>query len=79
MISRTATIGNAALATIESRLNAKTMDIVTEAMKNGQSANELMALLPAHERNAALMWIANGGPANYIARTTGAIAGDPNK
>jgi hypothetical protein len=79
MISRTATIGNAALATIESRLNAKTMDIVTEAMKNGQSANDLMALLPAHERNAALMWIANGGPANYIARTTGAIAGDPNK
>jgi hypothetical protein len=79
MISRTATIGNAALATIESRLNAKTMDIVTEAMKNGQSANELMALLPAHERNAALMWIANGGPANHIARTTGAIAGNSNQ
>lgn len=74
MLSRTATVGNAALAAIESRLNSQTMDVVAQAMKSGKSANELMKFLPAHEREPVLMWIASGGPTSYLARSSGAIA-----
>jgi hypothetical protein len=68
MISRVATIGNAALAAAESRLNAKTMNILTEAMKSGKSANELIKFLPANQREPAMMWVANGGLDKYATR-----------
>jgi hypothetical protein len=68
MISRVATVGNAALAAAESRLNAKTMNILTEAMKSGKSADELIKFLPANQREPAMMWIANGGLDKYATR-----------
>ena len=75
MISRAATVGNATLAAIESRMNAKTMDIIAKAMQSGKSANDMMKFLPADQREPALMWIANGGLDRYAARMAPATVG----
>lgn len=42
---------NRALDIAEHRLGTKTMNILSEAMKSGKSADELLAKLPAYERN----------------------------
>lgn len=64
-LSAKATVTNATLDAIESRLNRKTMEVISEAMKSGKSANELMKLVPAKERDNVFKWIYLGGPQKF--------------
>lgn len=67
-LSPKAALVNRTLQSIESSLNKKTKDLISQAMLSGKSANELMSILPAHQRNAGMKWIAAGGPARYAAK-----------
>ena len=49
-LSRTASTANAALSKAEETINKRVMDKIVEGMKNGQSANKLLAgLSPAQK------------------------------
>lgn len=68
-LSPKAALINRTLQSIEASLNKETKDLISEAMMSGKSANELMSLLPAHERSVAMKWIAEGGPARWAGRS----------
>lgn len=72
-LNRFTTVTNATLDAIEANMNQKTLALVTDAMKSGKSANDLMKMLPAHERDAAMRWIASGGPERYAQKATPAV------
>lgn len=67
------TAANAALAKIEQRVGKKTMAVLTEAMKSGKSAAELLDTLPASERSKILNILRN--PQVYLEPGTSAAVG----
>ncbi len=60
---------NKALSALEEKISKQTLDALVQGMKSGANANQLMATVPASERNAALMWVAKGGPNKYMGAT----------
>lgn len=61
LLSRPAAITNKGLDFLEGTVNQKSLAILREGMKNGISANKLMDMLPASERNKVLKAIAGPG------------------
>lgn len=59
LLSAKVTTANAALDRIQERVGKKTMNILTEAMKSGKSAAELLDTLPASERSKILNILKN--------------------
>lgn len=57
--SRTATLTNTALDSLDKKLGKKVMDKLTEASKSGQDMAKLLDTLPAVERNAVLRALNN--------------------
>lgn len=65
-INRVFSTANKGIEVLESRISKGTLNAIVEGMKSGANANELLASIPTSERNAALMWIAKGGPQRYL-------------
>lgn len=73
LLSAKITTANAALDRIQERVGKKTMNILTEAVKSGKSAAELLDTLPASERNKILNILKN--PQVYLEPGTSAAVG----
>lgn len=67
LFTREATVANKTLDYIEGKINRKTMDSITKAMRSGRSANEAIDMLPISERNHLLLLLKDN--ANPIAVT----------
>jgi hypothetical protein len=67
-VNATSAVINKVSGILRGRVNDKTLEAVAKGMMSGKSANELLATLPAVERNAALKALAE-------AKVTGAEAG----
>lgn len=65
-LSVVASSTNKAITALENKISRDTMSAIVEGMKNGANANELLAAVPASEKNNALMWIAKGGPQRFL-------------
>lgn len=73
LLSAKVTTANAALDRIQERVGKKTMAVLTEAMKSGKSAAELLDTLPASERSKILNILRN--PHVYLEPGTSAAVG----
>lgn len=73
LLSAKITTANAALDRIQERVGKKTMAVLTEAMKSGKSAAELLDTLPASERSKILNILRN--PQVYLEPGTSAAVG----
>lgn len=73
LLSAKVTTANAALDRIQERVGKKTMKVLTEAMKSGKSAAELLDTLPASERSKILNILRN--PQVYLEPGTSAAVG----
>lgn len=73
LLSAKVTTANAALDRIQERVGKKTMVVLTEAMKSGKSAAELLDTLPASERSKILNILRN--PQVYLNPGTSAAVG----
>jgi hypothetical protein len=67
LFTREATVANKTLDYLEGKINRKTMDSITKAMRSGRSANEAIDMLPMSERNHLLLLLKDS--ANPIAVT----------
>jgi hypothetical protein len=65
-LSRPITVTREALKEFEGKVNRKTMMALENAMQSGQSANELLSLLPTAERNRVLMIMSNSNTWNPV-------------
>lgn len=66
IMSRGATVANAAIQELETRLGRKTMDLITEASMHPQKLRDLLMFVPAKERSTVLKILndpASWGPA----------------
>lgn len=73
LLSAKVTATNAVLDRLQDKIGKKTMNILTDAMKSGQSAAELLDTLPASERNRILNILKN--PTPYIKPGVSAAVG----
>ena len=71
-LSVIASTTNKVIDAIEQKLDKKTLEILINGMKTGKNANDMMAVLPAAERNNALLWLSKGGPEKYLTSTAAA-------
>jgi len=62
LFNRAATVTNSLLSAIENNVNRKTMAVLTEGMKSGKSANELLNTLPTSERFKVLNAMRGSAP-----------------
>jgi hypothetical protein len=60
-ISWVASTANKFVAGVEKTVNQQTLDAIIEGMKSGASANQLLATVPAHERNAIALGLTKSG------------------
>lgn len=67
-IGGASTIANKGLAALEGKIQARTLDALDKGMRTGKSTNELLALVPAAERNTVIKfiksnpkWLTNSG------------------
>lgn len=65
-LSIAASTTNKGIAALETKISRGTMAAIVDGMRSGQNANEMLAAIPASERNAALMWITRGGPQRFL-------------
>lgn len=61
-----ATLINRFISGLENRVKAQTLDLLTEGMKSGASANRLLAMVPAEEKSQVMQWIAKGNLGPYL-------------
>lgn len=59
LLSRTASIANKTLDVLEGKINEKTMKVLSEGMKSGKSAYELLNTLPTSDRSKILQILIN--------------------
>lgn len=74
-LSVVASATNKAISSLESKIGRETLAAVVKGMQSGSSANEMLAMTPAAERNAVMMWIVRGGPQRYLTPATASQAG----
>lgn len=76
--SRETTLTNKGLDILEASVSKRTMEKIVEAMKSGQSANDIMSVLPTSERNKLLRFMSDsrnfvptaGGKGAFISTVT---------
>jgi len=61
-----ATLINRFISGLENKVKAQTLDLLTEGMKSGASANRLLAMVPAEEKSQVMQWIAKGNLGPYL-------------
>ncbi len=71
-LSAPVTMTNTALDLLETRLNAKVMERVKEAARDGAKMTDLLNMFPWNERSAAAKWLTGGG----MNRLTPAVVAD---
>jgi hypothetical protein len=54
LINFVAAGANKAIASLEGKINSKTLDALREGMRSGASANEMLKVVPSSERNAVM-------------------------
>lgn len=65
-LSVVASTTNKAIAVLENKIGRDTVAAIVEGMKNGANANELLAMVPASQKNNVMSWIAKGGPQRFL-------------
>lgn len=60
-LSIAASSANKAITLLENKVNRETLNAIVEGMKSGASANQLLSVVPANERNAVAMAITKSG------------------
>lgn len=72
-LSVIASTTNKALDELEKTISRRTIETLVEAAKSGANANEIMKILPKHERNKAMNWVYQGGLNRYLGAAGAAV------
>jgi hypothetical protein len=66
LISAKFSAANRGLDVLENRISRATLSALVQGMRSGADANALLSTVPAHERNAVMLWVARGGHQRYL-------------